>query len=100
MEGNNRQIQQHAQIPAPVTGQRGRIGTLTVDVVNKETVNAIRVTSDTILSRLNLQNDDSHFVIELIVLSAGECSCKKDYYGKKDFELYEWEIESAGGLSR
>lgn len=71
-----------------------QIGTLTVNVVNQETVNETSATSKTIAARLGLQIDDNHSVIEVIVISAGECSCK-DSGATIYFELYLWEMDRA-----
>jgi hypothetical protein len=71
-----------------------QIGTLTVNVVNQEAVNEIRATSKTIAARLSLHIDDNDSVIEVIVISAGECSCK-DSRGTMCSELYQWETDRA-----
>jgi hypothetical protein len=72
-----------------------QIGTITLDVVNISTVEETTATSKTIAARLGLDIEDKHSVIEVIVLSAGECSCKDDSEGMMYFELYKWEIDRA-----
>jgi hypothetical protein len=71
-----------------------QVGTLTVNVVNQEAVNETHATSKTIAARLGLQIDDNHPVIEVIVISAGECYCK-DSRGTMYSELYQWETNRA-----
>ncbi|KAN0092491.1 HET domain containing protein [Hyaloscypha variabilis] len=70
-----------------------QIGTLTVNVVNQEAVNEISAISKTIAARLGFQIDDNHSVIEVIVISAGECSCNEESGGTMYFELYQWETD-------
>jgi hypothetical protein len=72
-----------------------QIGTITVDIINLSTVEETAATSKILAARLGLDIDDKHSMIEVIVLSAGECSCKDDSKGMMYFELYKWEIERA-----
>lgn len=72
-----------------------QIGTLTVNVANEETVNETLATSKVIAARLGHHLIGDPFVIEVIVISAGECSCKTSAYGMMHCELYQWETGKA-----
>jgi len=72
-----------------------QIGTMMVDVVNMTAVEEISAASKEIAVRLGLDAEDEHSVIEVIVLSAGECCCKDNAKGMMYFELYTWESDWA-----
>ena len=48
-----------------------------------------------IAARLGLHLIDDNFVIEVIVISAGECSCRKSAHGMMHCKLYQWETGKA-----
>src|ERR1700733_12958842 len=57
--------------------KKAQIGTVTLNVVSQETINETAPISKTISTRLGFQIDENHFAIKVIVISAGECSCKE-----------------------